>query len=76
MASGEGIPASGVISEPRKRRRASLENSRKTWGRRQPVKASFMALNRGQPAWWGKAGIALVRPSVLFHDLGQHSSPL
>lgn len=70
MASGEGIPAGGAMSEPGKRGRGSLENSRKTWGRRQPMKASFMPLNGEQPAGWGRARTGSVRPHFCSMTLG------
>lgn len=55
MASGEGIPIEGVMSGPGERGNGSMENTRKIWGREQPMKPSFMSLNRGPHSRVGKS---------------------
>lgn len=55
MASGEGIPIEGVMSGPGERGNGGMENTRKIWGREQPMKPSFMPLNRGPHSLVGKS---------------------
>lgn len=59
------IPTEDFVSAPGERGRASLEKSRKIWGKEQSVKASFMPLSRKQHSMRGKSPDRVSQASIM-----------